>query len=78
MEHTVKVKKTDRIINPFSWNTIMLREGRWWSVNHYPAGRVVSGEHKPERVEIRYDVRTAKEFAQLEINTEREGISVAK
>lgn len=76
MTGVTKIRTTDKIVNRFSWNTIMLREGVWHSINHWPSGRVVDGTWKPERAEVRYIIRTAKEFEQLKINCSKEGISV--
>ena len=52
---TSLVRSTDKIINPFSWNTILLRDGKWHSVNHYPAGMTFDKEqpYKKELVEIK-------------------------
>lgn len=48
----------DRIINPNSWNTILIRDGVPYSVNHYPERRMV---------EIRYELDHEREFEQLGI-----------
>ena len=53
---------TDKVRNPYSHNTVLERDGVFYSVNHYRAGltydRNSFGEriYKHERFEIRYEV----------------------
>lgn len=60
------VVKTDRFINPFSWNAILHRDGKYYSVSHYRKTRSTStGEIMPERIGIRYELQKEQEWSQL-------------
>lgn len=56
----------DKITNPFSHNTILERDGVFYSVNHYRAGWTHDVDndgnriYKTERFEIRYEVTSNK------------------
>lgn len=73
------VQETDKFVNPFSWNTVMIRDGVPYSVNHYRAGltwaRDEAGEriYKEERVEIRYSLDRERDFANLQVDPESLG-----
>jgi hypothetical protein len=75
-----KVEKRDKIINPYSWNTVLVRGGKYYSVNHYPAGKThdTGNPWKPERVEMRYEIDQRRYFEQLGINPDKLGIKFDK
>lgn len=48
---------SDKVINPFSWNAILKRDGKYFSVNHYRSGiSQENGAYLGERCEIRYEL----------------------
>ena len=57
------VLDSDKLINPFRWNVVLIRSGRYYSVNHYPACiSQETGSYKPERVEIRYELQNKSDW----------------
>lgn len=57
------VLDSDRIINKYRWNAVLVRDGKYWSVNHYKACRSQdTGSYLPERVEIRYELTKERDF----------------
>ena len=57
------IRENDEFINPFSWNTLLKREEKFYSINHYAAQKFPTVQ--PDIMEIRYEVKTQKEFRQL-------------
>lgn len=60
---------SDGVINPFSWNTVVKRNGDFYSVNHYPAGRsATTGKSLPERFEFRYQLLRLRDWKHQKLN----------
>lgn len=69
------VKSSDVLINPFAGNTILLRDGKYYSVNHYPAMRSAStGEWLVERVEFRYELTKVQDWDNMKVNPADHGV----
>lgn len=57
------VSDSDKFFNPFSWNAVLIRDNKYYSVNHYPACiSQETGSYKPERVEIRYELQNKSDW----------------
>jgi hypothetical protein len=65
----------DIIINPFSWNAILLRVGKYYSINHYRPGiSATTGEKLLERMEIRYQLAKIQDWDNMKVNPADHGV----
>lgn len=65
--------ESDRVINPFSWNTVVKRNGAYYSVNHYRRD-VAPGRSLPERFEFRYELTRLNRWHNMKLNPSDFGV----
>lgn len=66
----------DVVINPFSWNAIVLRNGAYFSVNHYHRGiSCTTGKSLPERFEFRYELQRIGDWANQKMDPLEFGVT---
>jgi hypothetical protein len=66
----------DVVINPYSWNTVVFRNGDYYSVNHYPRGTsVTTGRSMPERFEFRYALLRVSDWDNQKMDPSDYGVS---
>ncbi len=65
--------ESDGVINPYSWNTVVKRNGSFYSVNHYPRD-VIAGKSLPERFEFRYELTRTKDWENMKLSPVAYGV----